>query len=202
MTESDSGENRYLAVPCQQEHRNEYDADRQRGRNVGRPTSPAPSTMARYRGSSSPTCRSMFSMTTVAVVDQNADGEREPAQRHRVEGLAQEYSTNTAAMIDSGMEARMISVSRQLPRNSRIISAVSAGRHQAAHDDAVQGGLDEDRLIEDGVRVTPAGSRLRSSGRTLLAPSITASVELPPLLRTTIRTPGEPFRVTALVCTW
>ena len=28
-------------------------------------------------------------------------------------------------MIESGIDARMISVSRQLPRNSRIISAVS-----------------------------------------------------------------------------
>lgn len=34
------------------------------------------------------------------------------------------YSPNTAVMIDNGMDARMISVSRQLPRNKRIIKAV------------------------------------------------------------------------------
>jgi Xaa-Pro aminopeptidase len=60
-----------------------------------------------------------------AVVDQDADRQRETAERHGVERLPAAVHHQHAVMIDSGMDARMMRVSRQLPRKSRIISAVS-----------------------------------------------------------------------------
>ena len=59
------------------------------------------------------------------IIDQNADRQRESSQRHRVEGLIHRVQDEYAATTDSGIDARMINVSRQLPRNSRIINAVS-----------------------------------------------------------------------------
>ena len=62
-----------------------------------------------------------------SVVDQDADREREPAERHDVQRLAHRRQR------DDGAENRqaewtpaMIRVERQLPRNSRIIRLVSA----------------------------------------------------------------------------
>jgi hypothetical protein len=67
MTESESGEKRYLAVPVRRNTGKNTTLIDSVARNVGRPTSPAPSTMARYNGLSRPTCRSMFSITTVEL---------------------------------------------------------------------------------------------------------------------------------------
>ena len=64
----------------------------------------------------------MFSMVDGGIVDQDADREREAAQRHDVDGLAQRERQIIDARIDKGIEMVMISVLRQLPRNSRISS--------------------------------------------------------------------------------
>ena len=58
------------------------------------------------------------------VVHQDADGQRQAAERHDVDGLAEQLSTMIEVRIESGMETAMISVLRQLPRKSRIIKPV------------------------------------------------------------------------------
>ncbi len=65
--------------------------------------------------------------------------------------------------IDSGIAARMISVSRQLPRNSRIISAVSAAAMRPpilTLDSAALTKIDWSKI---GLITTPRGMTLRMS---------------------------------------
>ena len=84
------------------------------------------------------------------VVDQDADRQREAAQRHDVERLAER---RTAIAIeprtDSGIEIAMITVERQLPRNSRIIRLVSAAAITPSRTTPLDRGVDEQRLIAD-----------------------------------------------------
>ena len=63
-------------------------------------------------------------------------------------------------MIDSGIDARMISVSRQLPRNRRIISAVSPAAISPPISTLFSAALHEDRLVEDRLDRHAGGSIL------------------------------------------
>ena len=68
-----------------------------------------------------------------AVVDQDADGERQPAERHDVDGLAEPRQRGRARTgSPSGISMRMMTVERQLPRNSRIITPTSAAASAAS----------------------------------------------------------------------
>ena len=62
------------------------------------------------------------------IVHQDADGEREAAQRHDVDGFAERAEDQDRRQHGSGIETAMISVLRQLPRKIRIIRPV---RHAA-----------------------------------------------------------------------
>ena len=75
------------------------------------------------------------------VVDQDADGERQAAQGHDVDGLAQRREHAAASTrMDSGIETAMMSVLRQLPRKTRIMSAVrQAAMIAFAHHSANRG---------------------------------------------------------------
>ena len=68
----------------------------------------------------------MFSIVTVEVVDQDADRERQAAERHGIERVAEEDTARRATPgWTSGIEIMTTRVDRHEPRNSRIISAVS-----------------------------------------------------------------------------
>ena len=54
--------------------------------------------------------------------------------------------------IESGMEMAMISVLRQLPRNTRIMNAGQAGGDEGFADHAADRGAHEDGLIGDAAR--------------------------------------------------
>ena len=58
------------------------------------------------------------------VVNQDADREREAAERHDVDGFAEEAKNQSEVRMESGMEMQTIRVLRQLPRNSRIMRPV------------------------------------------------------------------------------
>ena len=101
--------------------------------------------------------------------------------------------TSMAATIDRGMDARMISVSRQLPRNSRIISAVSPAAIIPPMSTLLRAALTKIDWSKIGLIVTPVGRSRSMSGKASLMPLMTARVETPPVLRTVIRLPGRPF---------
>lgn len=61
------------------------------------------------------------------IVDQDADGQRQAADCHQVDGLAQRFNTRMDDRMDSGIDTAMMQVLRQLPRKSRISAAFSSG---------------------------------------------------------------------------
>ena len=61
-------------------------------------------------------------------------------------------STMIEVRMESGMETAMMSVLRQLPRKSRIISAVRHGRDQRLADHALIAAAHEDGLVREGSR--------------------------------------------------
>ena len=68
-------------------------------------------------------------------------------------------------MIDSGIEARMISVSRQLPRNSRIISAVSPAAISPPIITLLSAALTKIDWSKIALMVTPLGQQLFDIGQ-------------------------------------
>ena len=93
--------------------------------NVGAAISRAPSTMACQTGRPSATLRSMFSITTVPLSTRIPTASAKPPSVIVFNDWPRTYMTRTAARIESGMDSRMMKVSRPFPRNSQIISAVS-----------------------------------------------------------------------------
>ena len=81
------------------------------------------------------------------VVHQDADRERQAAERHDVDRLAERAEDDDRVRIDSGIETAMMTVLRQLPRNTRIISAVRHGGDHRLADHALDRGADEQRLV-------------------------------------------------------
>ena len=89
----------------------------------------------------------MFSIATVASSTRMPTASARPPRVMMLIVSPSALSTIIEARIDSGIEIAMISVLRQLPRKSRIISAGQAGGdHRLAHH-AVDRGAHEDRLI-------------------------------------------------------
>ena len=67
----------------------------------------------------------MFSMTTVPLSTRMPTASAKPPSVMVFSVWPPTYMTRTAVMIASGIVAKMMSVRRQLPRNSRIIIAVN-----------------------------------------------------------------------------
>jgi hypothetical protein len=126
ITDTDSGENRYFAVPCSRKTGTNTMQMHSVERNVGVPTSPQPCTMASARCARRPRLRSMFSITTVPLSTRMPTASAKPPSVMVLSVSPPIPISSTAVMIDKGMAARIITVNRQLPRNSRIMSAVSA----------------------------------------------------------------------------
>ncbi len=95
----------------------------------------------------------------------------------------------------------MISVSRALPRNSRIISAVSAAAISPPITTLLSAALTKTDWSKIAFIETPGGNTFSISGSASFTPSITASVDTPPVLRIVISAPGLPSTETELVCT-
>ena len=125
ITETESGENRYFAVPSSRNTGTNTMQMHRVDRNVGVPTSPAPSTIASRRCACRPVCRSMFSITTVPLSTRMPTASAKPPSVIVFKVSPPTAMMSTAVTIDSGIEARMITVRRALPMKSRIISAVS-----------------------------------------------------------------------------
>ena len=112
------------------------------------------------------------------------------------------YMMSTAMMIDSGIEARMMSVNRQLPRNNKIMSAVRPAAIAPPMTTLLSAAFTNNDWSKMALMVTPAGMTFRMSSNASRTPSITASVETPPVLRIVMSAPGVPLTDTELVCTW
>ncbi len=105
----------------------------------------------------------------------------------------------TAESTASGIEAAMITVERQLPRNSRIIRLVRAAASAPSRTTPETDAFTNSDWSFSGTMLTSAGSRAWIRGRAALTPSTTAMVEVPPFLRMVIRTERLPSTCTTLV---
>ena len=107
----------------------------------------APSRMAVLTSLPCSRCQLMFSMVTVASSTRMPTASARPP---RVMMFSVWPSAESAAIEDStasGIEIAMITVERQLPRNSRIIRLVSAAAMTPSRDHARDRRLHEDRLV-------------------------------------------------------
>ena len=88
-----------------------------------------------------------------AVVDQNADGERKPAERHDVDGLAEpgqqrQRKQDGQRNFDEDDDGRAPAAEKQQDHH-----ADQGCRQRGLADDPEHGRLDEDRLIADGAQI-------------------------------------------------
>ena len=89
----------------------------------------------------------MFSIATVASSTRMPTASARPPSVMMLIVSPSALSTMIEARIDSGIETAMISVLRQLPRNSRIISAVRQAAMTASRSTPSIDGAHEQRLI-------------------------------------------------------
>ena len=89
----------------------------------------------------------MFSIATVASSTRMPTASARPPSVMMLIVSPSALSTMIEARIESGIETAMISVLRQLPRKSRIISAVRQAAITASRTTPVDRGAHEDRLV-------------------------------------------------------
>jgi hypothetical protein len=136
------------------------------------------------------------------VVHQDSNRQRQAAQRHHVDGLAQkQLRIQSDVRIESGMEMQTIRVLRQLPRNSRIIRAGKTGGNQRLAQNALDRGADEDRLIASATTFSSGVTLARMPGSAAFTALTMESVDALPFRVTVIRTPRDPLVRTILFCT-
>ncbi len=106
-------------------------------------------------------CRLMFSIFTVASSTRMPTARARPPRVMMLMVSPRADSAAMAARIDSGIEMVIISVERQLPRNSRIITPVRDAAMRASRTTVVT-------ALVTKPDWSPAGVRLRPGGRVLL----------------------------------
>ena len=104
------------------------------------------------------------------------------------------------ARIDSGIEMVMISVLRQLPRNSSIISPVSAAAMIASRITPEMAARTKIDWSPSGSIFSSGGSAARIAAASALMPLMMSIVEALPVLSTFMSTARLPSRRTMLVC--
>ena len=102
--------------------------------------------------------------------------------------------------IASGISMRMMTVERQLPRNSRIIKPTSAAASTASRTTPKTAALTKIDWSPTACRLRLDGRLSSTRGSSDLMPSMMFSVEAAPALRIVISTAREPLTRTRLVC--
>ena len=144
----------------------------------------------------------MFSMTTVPLSTRIPIASANPPKVIVFSVCPARLMNSTAVMIDSGIAARMIKDSLTLPRNKMMTIAVSAAAIHALISTLFSAALTNTDWSNNAFTVTSAGSTFFMSTNAARTPSMTASVDTPPVLRMTMSAPGVPLTETEFVCTW
>src|ERR1700722_8915073 len=199
ITESDNGENKYFAVPWSRNTGTNTMQMQRVDKNVGMATSLAPTTIDWCNGSRIATWRSMFSMTTVPLSTRIPIANANPPKVMVFSVCPVRLMNKTAVMMDNGIAARMITDRRTLPRNMMITSAVRPAAMQALRSTLFSAPFTNTDWSNKGLTVTSLGNTFLMSSRAARTPSITASVDTPPVLRIVISAPGVPLTDTEFV---
>jgi hypothetical protein len=104
-----------------------------------------------------------------------------------------------AAMMDSGMVSPMMSVLRQLPRNSSTMAAVRPAAMSASLMTPVTAAFTNSDWSNSGVILMSSGRVWAAVGSSLRRLSTMSRVEAPPFLRMDSSTPRAPSWRTTLV---
>ena len=142
----------------------------------------------------------MFSMVTVASSTRMPTASARPPSviRFSVSPIAARPMIDPR--IDSGIDTAMITVERQLPRNSRIIALVSAAAMAPSMATPLMAARTNTDWSLIGLTSSASGSEGRSSASLARTPSTIASVEAAPFFSTDISTERPPSTWTMLVC--
>ena len=106
----------------------------------------------------------------------------------------------TEARIDSGMVIAMMSVLRQLPRNSSTMAAVSTAASAASATTPLTAALTNSDWSNSGVILMSEGMPCAATGSIARRLLTMSSVDAPPFLSTDSSTPRTPSCRTTLVC--
>ena len=200
ITASAMGRNRYPAMPWSMNIGTNTTQMHNKATKAGPTICLAPSRMAWRTDLPCSRCQLMFSMVTVASSTRMPTASARPP---RVITLRVCPLTASKAMADStanGIDAAMIRVERQLPRNSRIIALVSKAAMRPSRATLPTACLTT-------VEASPSSEVLSSGGRVSLMrgsmlrmPSTIDRVELLPFFNAGINTARRPSTRTMLVC--
>ena len=142
----------------------------------------------------------MFSIVTVASSTRMPTASARPPSVMMLIVSPSKLSTMTEVRIDSGIETAMISVLRQLPRNSRIISAVRHAAITASRITPATAALTKIDWSASGLIFSCGGSVCATRGSSARMSLTTSIVEALPAFRMLTSTPRWPSWRTMLVC--
>ena len=136
--------------------------------NAGTAICCAPSRMALMIGFRCPMLRWMFSISTVASSTRMPTASASPPSVITLIVSPSRFITASDVRMESGMEMQTMMVQRQLPRNSRIMSAGEERRDGGFLEHPVDGRAHEDGLIEQQLQIQRGRQRGADARQNLL----------------------------------
>ena len=144
-------------------------------------------------------CQFTFSIVTVASSTRMPTASAAPPSVITL-SVSPAASAAIAASTASGMDAAMISVERQLPRNSRIIADVSAAAIRPSRATPLTAPLTNTDWSPITTSLSDGGRVASMRGNCALTPEMMSSVDAEPLFSTLISTARRPSTRTMLPC--
>ena len=142
----------------------------------------------------------MFSISTVASSTRMPTASDRPPSVITFRVWPRKWSIDKEKRIESGIETATISVLRQLPRNTRIMVAVSsAATMLSCTTPEIAARTNSDWSNKVSI-FTPLGAMAWIEGNRALTSRTMSSVEAPPFLRIVTRAPRPPSRRTTVLC--
>ena len=163
---------------------------------AGSAISCAPSRIAASSGFPADRWRWIFSIATVASSTRIPTASASPPRVIRLIVSPSALRIASEASTESGIDNAMISVPRQEPRKSRIISAVSAAAITPSRTTSRTAARTNSDWSANSLTSTPGGSPARMRGIAALTRATTSRVEAEPLLRIVSNAPRTPSRRT------
>src|SRR5579871_1322485 len=184
---------------CQHDYRNENDADGKGETRVGTAICWAPSRMARVSGFFIAILRCTFSISTVASSTRIPTARANPPRVITFTVSPKAVRIMMEVRMARGIEVQTINVLRQLPRNSKIMSAVKNAAIPASRSTPYIEARTKIDWSNRGVIFNCGGSVDAMRGRALFTSLTILSVDALPFFRTVRRAERAPLVRTMLV---
>ena len=142
----------------------------------------------------------MFSIVTVASSTRMPTASDRPPSVMRLMVSPSAASAMSEQRTESGIETAMISVERRLPRNSRIMAAVSSAAMMPSRTTPETAARTNSDWSKSGEMTIGAGAPATTCGSFASTSSTMSIVDAPPVLYIDSSAPRWPSRRTTLVC--